>query len=1257
MGRPEKPVDPASGPIQKLAWQLRQLRERAGNPSYRVLAKRAHYSASTLAEAAKGDRLASLDVTLAYVAACGGDVEEWRSRWSAILAATSTSDGPAEVEERCPYQGLAPFQPEQAEWFFGRTHLIDRLLRQIERRPLIGVFGASGSGKSSLLRAGLLGAIAADPQAARRWRVMLMTPTDHPLRAMSEQVAKLSGRDVHLIGEDLTAEPAALDLAIRNALAAGPSDARVLLVVDQFEELFTLCADERERGRFIAALLDASRGEDRRATVVIGLRADFLAHVIHHPGLADALAEDAQVLVGPVTATDLREIVLRPAAQVGMSVEPDLLATILAEAAGEPGGLPLVSHVLQEVWHRRSAATLSLAAYQASGGVRGAIAQTAERVYDELGPQERQAVRRMFLRLTALGEGTDDTRRPISRIELDGIADEGVIDAVLDRLAETRLVVLGDGTVQVAHEALIRGWPRLHRWLTDDRANLFIHRRLTDAAHTWASLQRDTGALYRGAQLLAARAWAEDHPAELNQLEASYLRASKDMAAAEDDRVRRHSRVLKRLVVGVSVLLLVAVLAGGQAVRERQDARHQQQVTLSGELALRARSLLVTDPDLAGLLAIEAHELHRDADTRGAVLSASTAPRRSAFNVGGPSIYSVAFSPDRSLLAAAAGDGTIGLWDPAQGRRIATLSGHAGRAAKVAFAGDGKLLVSLGLDGAKGSVIVWDTRTQQQTARFDEKSAAAGLAVDTAGTKLAVALGPDPKSAGTAAGDVALYDLRTGSRTLLRGHRVPVTSLTFSHDGGLLVSTNAEEHPIVWDVVTARPKAHLKGEGVASVAFGSSGRVLAGAADGHGAYLWDLDGDRTDAGTPLPLSGRYAWAVSAPAGGRLAVADENGTVTVWDLHRREPVQTYQDRGRTETVAVALSTDGTMLASVGFNGTIVVHDMRDTAFGGFAAPVKDVRVSPDGTMVASAHEDRAVRLWDRRGQWTATLGGHPDQVEAIAFSLDGRLLAAVTRNNMVVVWDIQRRQQAMRPLRSRANAASTDVAFDPGGRLVATAALRPYVWNVQDAARPTETTSKYPSRIVTSLVFTPDGRRLLGASVGGFLNVWDVATGELLERIDTEQGAIQDVANSADGRLLATAGDSRTVKVWDAGTYRQTALFDGHTAPVQVLAFSGDGRTLASAGDDHTIALWDVVDRQRIATLTGHTARVRGLAFLSADTLISGAEDGRIVTWPLDVGAATEHVCGTVGRNLTRQEWTTNLPSVPYRQSCAPLSPR
>ncbi|NUK39700.1 hypothetical protein HRW16_01905 [Streptomyces lunaelactis] len=1254
VGRPEKPLDPQAGPVPRFAWQLRRLRERAGGPSYRALARRAHYSASTLAEAAKGDRLASLAVTLAYVEACGGDCDEWRARWEAVAAEAEAAAVACVTvvpdEERCPYRGLTPFESEQSQWFFGRSRLVEQLLGRVERLPLVGVFGPSGSGKSSLLRAGLLGTIAEGRSPDSRWRTLLMTPGGHPLDALADQAAKLSGRDVHRVREELRSDPAALDIAIRGTLVVGPPKTRALLVVDQFEELFTLCADHGERRQFVAALLDAAHGPDRRTTVVLGVRADFLAQFSQHPQLLDALGEEAKLLVGPVSATELREIVVRPAAHAGWSVEPDMLATVLADAAEEPGALPLVSHALLETWHRRTGATLTLSAYQASGGVRGAIAQTADRVYGELTNEQQQVVRRIFLRLSALGDGTEDSRRPIAHAELDGVVEEPDATEILERLADARLVVMDRDTVEMAHEALIRAWPRLHRWLTDDRANLIVHRRLTEAAHAWKSVEEDAGALYRGAQLAAAHEWAGERPEELNDLEETFLRASEAQETAEQDTARRHARLLKRLVAAISFLLVLALVGGAVAFWQRQDARQQrkdarrlQLAALSGQLTLQARSLLATDPALAGLLAVEADRLHPDAATRGSVLSAAAAPRRTELNVGGPAVYAVDFSPDHALLASSNGDGTIGLWDPVRGTLIASLRGHTGRPMKVAFSGDGKRLASTATDGKAGSLIVWDTRTRRAVTRRAEARIGPGMALSADGTKAAVGVGD---------GDIALHDLATGSRRLLReqGHGPAVGSLSFSQDGELLVSADGERDPVVWNVRAGRPVASLSSEHVAQVAFAASGRTLAAAADDRGVYLWDLSRERPTQLPRLPLPDSFGWTVSAPTADRLAVGDENGAVTLWDVRRRVQLDTYQDRGRTETVSVAVSRDGAMLASAGFNGAIVLHDLRTTPFSGFEAQIKDVKVSPDGTVIASAGTDRTVRLWDARGKQLAALGGHPDQVQAVAFSPDGRLLAALTRNNVVTIWDLRRRRRVMQPAPTGGVGASTDIAFAPRGRrLLAVATLGLFVWDVHNPASPSP--EPYEPRLATSLVFTPDGRRLVAASTGGYLNAWDAATGKLLARDNTGQGAVQDVAVSPDGKLLATAGDSRTVKLWSATGHRQLAVLSGHTAPVQVIAFSRDGRTFASAGDDHSIIVWSTAARRPLAVLTGHSARIRGLAFTPDGALVSGSEDGRIVRWPLDARDVNRRVCAAVGRSLTRQEWAVHLPSVPYRPAC------
>ena len=507
LGRPEKPVDPTAGPVQRLAWQLRQLREHAGNPSYRLLARRAHYSASTLADAAKGDRLPSLEVTLAYVQACGGDLTEWRARWSAIVEAAEASGTAETTSQRCPYQGLTAFQPEQAELFFGRTELVGRLLARADQRCLSAVIGASGSGKSSLLRAGLLGAITADRGLARRWRTMLLTPTERPLEALAAEVAKLTGQDAPEVRKDLAADAAALDIAVRTALAGGPPQARALLVVDQFEEVFTLCPDKAERRRFIEALLDAAQGPDRRTTVVLGVRADFIAHLMQYPNLAAALDDEAYLLVRPMSPTDLREIIIRPAAQVGMGVEADLVSTVLADTADEPGALPLVSHALLETWQRRTGRP------SPCRPIRPAAAYAGRSPRLPSGPMPASA---------------QPSNKPLAGSSCGSPhwataprTPGGPSCAPNSTASPTRLSphefwtswpnpvwwLMGDGTVEVAHEALIRAWPRLHRWLTDDRANLLIHRRLTEAAHTWAALDRDAGALYRERNCWAHRPW------------------------------------------------------------------------------------------------------------------------------------------------------------------------------------------------------------------------------------------------------------------------------------------------------------------------------------------------------------------------------------------------------------------------------------------------------------------------------------------------------------------------------------------------------------------------------------------------------------------------------------------------------------------------------------------------------------------------------------------------------------------------------
>ncbi|MFI9848539.1 helix-turn-helix domain-containing protein [Nonomuraea sp. NPDC051941] len=1227
MGRPERPLNPQDGPVQSLAWELRRLREQAGRPSYRRLSQQAHFSASTLAEAAKGERLPSLAVTLAYATACGGDRAEWEARWTATAcesAASEVLDDPADGEIS-PYPGLVAFQPEQAELFFGRSRLVGDVLDRAVRRPVVAVFGASGSGKSSLLRAGVVGRITREPRLSARWRVVLMTPTAEPMEALARQVAKLAGADTPTgLGED----PCALDVAVRNALATGPDDIRVLLVVDQFEEVFTLCAREDERARFIEALVDAAHGPERRATLVLGVRADFLPHLTQYPGLVEALAHDGQVLVGPMSEDELREVIVMPAAGAGLSVDADLLATVLVEAAAEPGALPLISHALRETWRHRTGSALTLDAYRGTGGVRGAIAQSAEETYDAFTPSERQTCRAVLLRLCALGEGTEDTRRPIARSELDGVADAPLTTTVLRSLVAARLVVVDGDTVELAHEALIRAWPRLHRWLTDDRADLVVHRRLTEAALVWDSLDRDQGALYRGAQLEAAAAWADRHPREPNLLEQAFLRAGHELRQAEERTTRSRIRLLRRLLLAMAMLLVLALLGGVTAVRRGIEAREQQAITLARHLTGESRLLSSTDPDLAALLAIAAFRLHPDAESRGSLLSAAAVPRRTQLDTGERGTYGLDLSRDGKLLAAAQDGGDVSLWSPQTRTRVGTLAGPGHYAFRVAFSDDARRLAIAALTSGGGLVTVWDVPSRRKLA--ERAFTVAPLAIDLShdGTTVAV---------GTGNGEIALWDWAhdTWAAHPRHGRAEPIRALAYSPDGRLLVSVGLTSgRPVVWDAATVTPQAELDAEEVHELTFAMTGRTLATTSDRKGVLLWDLDEPAKPTMTwRLPGRPTYAWSISAPVRGRIAVADENGAVTVWDIARREPLVSYQDRGLTETAAIALSEDGTTLVSAGFGRYITLRSPVLPPFAGHTSPVNDL--AADGRTVASAGDDRSVRLWDPGGRRATVLTGHGDQVLALALSGNGRLLAALTRDHTITLWDAATLRRHGPVIRFAGMGAATDVALDATGDRVAATAVRQFVWD-RGAEVPAAEGSLLDT--VSAVAFIPGGRLLVFGCPNGRLIVRDLATGRDHQVIETGQGAVQDVAISPDGRLAATAGADRTVKLWSLPEGAPVATLSGHSRPVSAVGFSPDGRRLAAASEDQTVQVWDVASRRRTEILSGHQSAIRSLAFLADDSLIAGADDGRIIRWTFDTDAAVAALCRAVGRDLTEREW-------------------
>ena len=602
---------------------------------------------------------------------------------------------------------MQPFESADAPLFFGREALTDLLVDHLRRHEVLVVVGASGSGKSSLLRAGLAPALSAGRtlagngralQNTAEWEQKIITPTGRPLASLAAAMTEGDSLAAAArLADDLAADPRCLGLLMaRRATTGGGQGRRLLLIVDQFEEVFTLCPREEERTAFVESLMSAVSVERGGCggplTLALALRADFYGQCARYPSLRRAL-ECCQQYIGAMDEAELRRCIQSPLAVGGWHMEPGLVDLIVQDAGAEPGALPLLSHALLETWRRRAGRTLTLEGYRATGGVQGAIAATAEAVFAQFDAEEQGVARRIFLRLTALGDGMRETRRRVPTGELLPEAEttaRPLVESVLDTLAASRLVTLGVDTVEVAHEALIREWPRLRGWLAEDREGLRLHRRLGEAAVSWDGM-RDTADLYRGARLGQTVEWASRHPGDLSLLEAAFLTASQAEASraeaereaqqrreleaaqrvaatekARADEQRASNRAFRRGAVWLTAALVFALAMTALAMVMWREARasalaaqRERAVALSRELAASSEAAGDIDAERSILLAIEAVEAARSAgvaappEAEAALHHAAESSRLDARFAGQGT---VGMSPDGALAAIQVGD-------------------------------------------------------------------------------------------------------------------------------------------------------------------------------------------------------------------------------------------------------------------------------------------------------------------------------------------------------------------------------------------------------------------------------------------------------------------------------------------------------------------------------------------------------------------------------------------------------------------------
>ncbi|GAB1817203.1 caspase, EACC1-associated type [Herbidospora sp. RD11066] len=1213
--------------------------------------------------------------------------------------------------EFSPYRGLNSFGAADADFFFGRSELtlslLDRVAGQFTQPGPLVVTGPSGAGKSSLLHAGLVPALEGSSRAdGRATDFVVLTPGADPMGTLAERFAPADGSHPTDLRARLLADPGHFRTLVR--IASADPARRAVLIVDQFEEVFTLCPDEQHRRAFVQALsaVCADPVKDASAVVVIGVRSDFFGHCAAHPELVAALGRP--VVVSPMTPAQLREVIEGPARLSDLTLQDGLVNLVLDDlgtsaelgAIGAGRVLPLLSHALLSTWQHREDRTLTLAGYRATGGIRRSLAQTADETLMRLDLGDHETARRLLVRLVRLGEGTEDTRRKVPVAELLPSAASGRVDDarhILDRFVRARLLTVDDDGVEITHEALIRAWPRFRAWIEADRTALVVRQQLSEDAAKWQNRMRDPAYLYTDHRVADARASVADPATELSVLESEFLTEGAR-------RARRRTRITYQVIAALAALLVLATSALVYGTTKNVEAVEQRDDGISRRVAETASR--IKDPLLAAQLAVAAHKIAQTPEARSALLRTLTHPMGTAVSGHTHAVDTIAFGPDRRTMATlSTGDGTVRLWD---------TGGAAGPVTVKVLGGEEQPISGMALSADRPLMATWTGRAVElwdvtdparpvpvRTTAFDEDVYDVALSAD--GRRLAIAMAPEELDQPIQVFDIENPAKPVAGTTLTLVYAVRSNGVTrqsrWSHlllspDGSMLIGQAATQIQM-WNITDVMAPAWfpaIPGE-AAALAFSPDGSALAISRGNGSVEFWDVDGEN-----PVLRARDKIGSVAVnhlafnSAGTRVASASEDGEVRLWTgVRTRFPVSDYRFRtGGDALTALNFSADGDSLVTGSLLGTLrqwhlagVARPPAHTVEG--AKPTGDmdtntigIAFSPRQPVLATTSD--GVRLWETRGSKLVPYGPLPQAPDdpnlVLVFSADGKTLAALSEPDAKAwLWDVTDPKRPDRPRifgldLPEEERGTTMILLSPDGRTLASWLEGEDTTQLWDVTGPSGRAVKRGSPLEYGTgsgglhTFSADGRVLAAGGGSSDILLWDVvkggAPGIIRVRVNTK-----DAIFSPDGRILAVALENQTLQFWQITDRLRPALMA--TVDVEVSdpgtryiwsrwAFSPDGRTLAVAASDDTIRLLEISDTAipiDAGALIGHTGGLFGVAF-SQDgrTLVSSALDGTVRLWDLDITRAAERVCETMGNQITKGQWELFVPLIPYEPPCS-----